>query len=91
MSRVIVERTFPKPLTAQELEAVGERMAPCLKIYNVRWIRSFWSMDHLRMVCEYEAADAESVRAVQREAAAAFDRVWAADVVTPATEPSLSS
>jgi hypothetical protein len=33
------------------------------------------------MVCEYEAADAETVRKVQREAQAMFDRIWVADVV----------
>jgi len=33
------------------------------------------------MVCEYEAADAETVRKVQREARADFDRIWIAEVV----------
>ncbi len=33
------------------------------------------------MVCEYEAPDAETVRKIQREAAASFDRVWVGDVV----------
>jgi hypothetical protein len=33
------------------------------------------------MICEYEAADAASVKAVQREAEARFDRVWPADVL----------
>jgi hypothetical protein len=31
--------------------------------------------------CEYEAADVASVRNVQREANARFERVWAADVL----------
>ena len=33
------------------------------------------------MICEYEAADVASVRNVQREAAAKFDRAWAADML----------
>ncbi|EHP37757.1 hypothetical protein OR16_41124 [Cupriavidus basilensis OR16] len=33
------------------------------------------------MVCEYEAADAETVRKIQHEAAASFDRVWVGDVI----------
>ena len=81
MPHVIVERSFETPLTQEELTAVEARMAPCLDLYNVRWIRSFWSTDRLRMVCEYEAADVASVRNVQREAAAKFDRAWAADVL----------
>jgi hypothetical protein len=86
MPRVIVERSFPMPLTQEELDAVEKRMAPCLDLYNVRWIRSYWSTDRCRMICEYDAADVASVRNVQREAEAKFDRAWAADVLGGATE-----
>jgi hypothetical protein len=82
MPCIIVERNFEKPLTQEELSAVEARMAPCLDLYNVRWIRSFWSADRLRMICEYEAADVASVRNVQREAEAKFDRVWTADILS---------
>ncbi len=82
MPCIIVERNFEQPLTQEELSAVEARMAPCLDLYNVRWIRSFWSADRLRMICEYEAADVASVRNVQREAEAKFDRVWAADILS---------
>jgi hypothetical protein len=86
MPRIIVERSFQTPLTQEELDAVERRMAPCLDLYNVRWIRSYWSADRHRMICEYEAADVASVRNVQREAEARFDRAWAADVLDGATE-----
>jgi coenzyme F420-reducing hydrogenase delta subunit len=33
------------------------------------------------MICEYEAADAASVRNVQHEASARVERVWPADVL----------
>ncbi|MFC5068053.1 nickel-binding protein [Flaviflagellibacter deserti] len=81
MSRIIVERNFEPPLTEEELKATEARMAPCLELYDVRWLRSFWSGDRRRMICEYEAQDVASVRNVQREAAAKFERVWAADVL----------
>jgi hypothetical protein len=81
MPHVIVERSFETPLTQEELSAVEARMAPCLDLYNVRWIRSYWSADRRRMICEYDAADLASVRNVQREAVARFERVWAADVL----------
>lgn len=81
MPRIIVERTFETPLTRAELDAVEARMAPCLSLYNVGWIRSYWSADRRRMICEYDAADVASVRDVQREAAARFDRAWAADLL----------
>jgi hypothetical protein len=81
MPRVIVERSFEAPFTQEDLDAVEARMAPCLDLYNVRWIRSYWSADRLRMICEYDAADLASVRNVQREAGARFERAWTADVL----------
>ncbi len=81
MAKFIVERSFSPPLTEQELAEVGERMAPCLELYNVKWLRSYWSADRQRMICEYEAPDTESVRKVQREAGAKFEKVWATDLL----------
>lgn len=81
MPRIIVERSFETPLTEEELQSVEARMAPCLDLYRVRWIRSYWSADRRRMICEYEAPDTASVKSVQREAEARFDRVWPADVL----------
>jgi hypothetical protein len=81
MPRVIVERSFETPLTQEELDAVEARMAPCLDLYNVRWVRSYWSLDRRRMICEYDAPDVASVRNVQREAEARFERAWAADIL----------
>ena len=80
MPRIIVERTLDEPLTDEVIEALMARMSPCFGIYNVKWVRSSLSTDRKRMVCEYDAADAESVRAVQREAGAPFDRAWTASV-----------
>jgi hypothetical protein len=81
MPCIIVERTFDRPPSDDDLTAAGIRERPCLKLYGVAWRRSVISADRLRMVCQYEAADAESVRKVQREAGNAFDRVWAGDMI----------
>jgi hypothetical protein len=81
MSRIIVERSFNPPLTVEDLRAVETRMSSCLELYRVRWVRSYWSADRHRMICEYEAPDTASVRNVQREAQAKFDRMWIADVL----------
>jgi hypothetical protein len=81
MSRIIVERNFDTPQSDADMSLVADRERPCLGIYSVQWKRSLLSTDRRRMVCEYEAADAETVRKVQREAQAAFDRIWVADVI----------
>jgi Protein of unknown function (DUF4242) len=76
MARIVVERSFSTPQSDADMKVVADRERPCLAIYDVTWKRSVVSADRLRMVCEYEAADAETVRKIQREAAAEFDRVW---------------
>ena len=81
MTSIIVERTFASPPSDEDLTAAGIREKPCLQIYGVTWKRSLLSGDRLRMVCEYEAGDAESVRKVQREAGNGFDSAWAAQVI----------
>jgi hypothetical protein len=84
MPRIIVERSFDPPFTQRDLDTVSERIGGCLDLYGVRWIRSHFSADHRRMVCEYEAADAQSVRDVQNAAQATFERVWVAEIIEPA-------
>ena len=81
MPSIIVERTFAAPPSEEDLTAAGIRERPCLSMYHVKWKRSLLSADRLRMICEYEAGDAESVRKVQREAGNGFDRVWSAQVI----------
>ena len=83
MQRFIVERSFSPPISPQELSAVETRMAPCREMHDVRWVRSYLSEDRQRMLCEYEARDAESVRKVQHEADARFDRVWPGELIEP--------
>jgi hypothetical protein len=81
MSRIIVERSFETPQSDADMAKVADRERPCLDVYGVQWKRSLLGADRMRMVCEYEAADAETVRKVQREAQARFDRIWAAEVI----------
>ena len=82
MTTLIVERTFDEPLTDESLAAVMERMGPCLEEYGVTWVRSYFSDDRRRMICHYEAPDAEAVRASNRAAEALFDHVWSADILS---------
>lgn len=81
MLRIVVERSFVVPQSDEDMKRVADRERPCLGIYHVTWKRSLLSSDRKRMVCEYEAADAETVRKVQREAAAEFDRIWVGEVI----------
>jgi hypothetical protein len=64
-----------------ELSVVENRLAPCSELHGIVWKRSVVSIDRRHMICENEVSDAETVRKVQREAAAAFDFIWSGDVI----------
>ncbi|HEX2166766.1 MAG TPA: nickel-binding protein [Longimicrobiales bacterium] len=83
MARVIVERIFDPPLTEAEHMARSQRLNPCLEPSKIRWIRSFVSNDRRHGVCEFEAADAETVRVAHRTAEVPFTRVWTGQVFDP--------
>ena len=76
--RIVVERSFDAPHTEADMMQVAGRMRPCLEAYQVAWKRTVVSADRRRLVCEYEAPDAETVRRIQHEAGAQFDRIWVA-------------
>jgi hypothetical protein len=81
MSRIVVERSFDTPQSDEDMKRVADRERPCLAAYQATWKRSLLSSDRRRMICEYEAADAETMRRIEREAGAQFDRIWVGDVI----------
>jgi hypothetical protein len=83
MVRLIMEKEFEPPLTVEEHNAEARRVDPCLVAHEVRWIRSLVSADRRRMICEFEAADADSVRMAFRSARVVFSRVWVAELFEP--------
>lgn len=88
MAHVIVESSFDPPLTPAALEDRADRLEPCLARGGIRWYHSFVANDGRRLVCHYDAADAEAVRMALRSAGVPFDRVWTARKVSP--EPNVA-
>jgi len=82
---VIVERTFAEPVRLDDVQAIEDAGAWCLETHNVRFARTFFSLDRKRMLCLYEAPDAESVRIAQHKAGMPMGDVWAFSRVGPDT------
>jgi len=88
MTTVVVERTFDQPVAFESIQAIEERGAWCLDAHGVRFLKTYFSRDRRRMICLYEAPDAESVRLAERKAGVPFDEAWAARVIQhPAADP----
>jgi len=80
---VLVERRFDEPVAFEEILAIGERNIACFESHDARFVRSYFSTDRRRMICLYQAPDAEAVRHANRMAGVPFDRVWPAQVLAP--------
>ena len=79
MTFLILEKEFDPPLSPEQHDEEARQAEPCLEARGVRWIRSYLSTDRRRMICEFEAADAEQIRESARTAGIPFDRCWPAD------------
>ena len=80
MGLIVVERSFEHPPSDAELAEVAQRMEHCKEIRSITWKRSVLSKDRRRGFCEFDAPDVETVRRVQLEAGAPFDRIWSAEL-----------
>jgi hypothetical protein len=80
MEHVIVERCFEEPLKLREAEAVRKSNAWCVDLYGIRLLRSYLSSNGQRLICLFEAPDAESVRVAIRKGKWPAESVWTASI-----------
>ena len=80
---VAVERSWQDPVNMDDIQAKEDAGAWCLSLRNVKFVRTYFTTDRKRMVCLYNAPDAESVREAQREAEMPMDSVWAFELIKP--------
>ena len=84
LADVVVARSFDEPTTVEAMQAIEDARAWCLEQREVTFLRTFFSADCKRMLCLYQAPDAESVRQAQQEANMPVERVWPCIHYTPA-------
>lgn len=76
MELVMVERRFENPIKFEDIQSLEIAGWKCFQIRGVRFLKSFFSRDGRRMMCLYEAPDAESVRDAESQAKVPFSRAW---------------
>ena len=90
MATIILEQRFEgRPFDVERFNAAQRRNAPCLRVHGVHHTVSYVTRDGLRMICVFEAPDAESVRDALRSADIPFDRVWSSDVYAVEDYPAM--
>ena len=83
MSYVVLERQFQEPLSPEDVPKMASEIQ-CLELYRVRPVCSYLMPDGMRMVCVFEAPDAEALRSLGR--ANGFPPgsvVWSSTLHTP--------
>jgi hypothetical protein len=81
MAHVIAERMFDEAIPFETLQQQLQQGHPCYTAHRVRHLRTLVAPDGRRMICEYEAPDAETVRSVSRQLGVPYERVWTAGVI----------
>jgi hypothetical protein len=82
-TNVVVVHGFDTPADFGARQVLEDVDMGCFQLHRVRLLRSYLSNDRLRMVCLYQAPDAESVRIAQRRAGLPADRAWAVQRLAP--------
>jgi len=77
MPYLIVQYNFDPPLTDESLRKAFDALKPCLEMRGIRRLRTWLADDRRRMICEYQAADAQTVRDAYQSANVGYGHIWA--------------
>lgn len=80
MSDVFYLRSIDPPITPADV-VLTEDAGGCFDLHRVTWKQSFLAADGGRMLCWYEAPDAESARIALRKLEADLQGVWSGTVI----------
>lgn len=82
MELVIVERSYPHPVTLEQVDAKLQGPNPCFQLRRVHHLLTVLSRDGRRALCFYRAPDAAAVREANDETQSPYERVWTGSAVT---------
>ncbi|MDB5105078.1 MAG: hypothetical protein JWP91_2767 [Fibrobacteres bacterium] len=80
MEHIIAESNFDMPLSEEAEHEGAQAIDRSLTASGGHWIRSFYSKDRKRIVCEFEASGVDAVRTAYESAGFPLDQVWPAEV-----------
>lgn len=83
MPIIVVDHRFDPPIDASQFKPKSEKLSPCLPTFDIDWVTSILAADGSRMLCVYDAPDAEVVRRAYRLAQIPFVEVWSARRLPP--------
>jgi uncharacterized protein DUF4242 len=83
MATIILEHHLEgRSFDVERFNAAQRDNVPCLTLHGVRHVVSYVAPDGRKMICVFEAPDAEAVRRTARQLGYRYDSVWAATIVS---------
>lgn len=77
---IVMERGFESALEQQDFYAMAQDAMGCLDLYRADWRESLLAEDGHKLLCRFEAPDAESIRMMSRGDGATGKSVWTGSV-----------
>ena len=87
MPYLLVEYRWDPPVTPEQLAKASATLADCLQVRGITRLRSWVANDGRRGMCEFRAADAQSVRDAYRAAGVSVASIWSATLFEPDSLP----
>lgn len=75
------------PIRIADIAAMEQKAAWCMQQYRVRHESSLLAADGLRLLCLFDAPDAEALRQVLHQLGESYEGLWAATVHAPPQIP----
>jgi hypothetical protein len=80
---VVVQRVLPTPHSPDQVAALMDGAQGCMSLYRATQRASYLGRDGMRLVCVFEAPDAEAVRAGSLKAGIPLVRAWSSTLHEP--------
>lgn len=76
MTDLFLERDFDPPMTVEDVQEMSRQSRGCFGLHHVTWRASMLSLDGRKMLCRFQAPDAESARIALRTLNADITNLW---------------
>jgi hypothetical protein len=86
MSDVVYLRPIEPPVTVADVQQMAAHAGACFNLHRVDWVQSFLAAEGTRMLCWYQAPDAESVRIALRQLGSDVRAAWSARLIRATDE-----
>ena len=87
MEHFVVESTISQPLGQEAESRTAKEIDASLEKSGGRWLRSYYSPDHRRVICEFLAVGEEALQKAYVGAGVPFDVIWRAEVFASESAP----